>query len=116
MGPTAGGLLQHCEDSVLRFLTSSGQVQAKRLRERTGAFGRALQRPRDCQALAGAVMPWVLVAQAVKAMAYPTNGALMGALEAWPTHGCQWVTADLSTVLTGASCSHYPSLYLSVHT
>ena len=28
------------------------------------------------------MMPWVLTAQAVKAMAYPTNGALMGALAA----------------------------------
>lgn len=31
------------------------------------------------RATAAAAMPWVLAAQAMKAMAYPTNGALMGA-------------------------------------
>jgi len=65
------------KDNVLRFLTTSGQVQA----------------------LAGAVMPWVLVAQAVKAMAYPTNGALMGALDWLCSAYILWIASFLGQAL-----------------
>ena len=109
-------VLQQFEDNVLRFLTTSGQVQAKPTQRGTTLIPSVSVSPSVCvcvfvcvcvrvclslcvhasllQALAGAVMPWVLVAQAVKAMAYPTNGALMGALVTWPAIFPQYARAS----------------------
>ena len=127
-------VLQQFEDNVLRFLTTSGQVQAKPTQRGTTLIPSVSVSPSVCvclcvcvrvclslcvhasllQALASAVMPWVLVAQAVKAMAYPTNGALMGALVTWPAIFPQYARASCLDRALTLSLSVSRSLSLSL--